>query len=226
MQAVPPGFTEAVADDPRGPLDLRGDDLCLQLMVRGATGALVWMYDGGSTGRYFAWTHPLDEAARLVEALERTADDPRPDRAAAWLACLCPGRYALAWSDPGDAPDIHRGPSPGSLSWYGDECRIVETQARIDPARVDAWADRIAGGARPTIVTLGLDEHMDRFLLDGHHRRRAYHRLGVAAPELRIVRLDAPPVDRGDARAMLREVQRDGSDRQLTDWTIRDFLAK
>lgn len=66
---------------------------------------------------------------------------------------------------------------------------------------------------------------MDRFLLDGHHRRRAYHRLRRPAPELQILRLDPPPVDRTDARAMLREVQRDGDDPQLSDWTIRDFLA-
>ena len=231
MEAAPQGFELALADDPRGLLDLRGDDLHLQLAVRGATGALVWWFDGGSTGRYFAWTHPLDEAAAYVEAIERPLlgpSDPRPlaAQAGAWLACLRPGRYALAWTAAYGGEDIRRGGSPGSCSWYGDEGRLVETQpeARIDPARVDAQAAAIAGGARPPIVTLGISFNHDRFVLDGHHRLRAYHRLGLQAPELSIVRLDAPPVDREDARAMLREVQREGGDWQLSDWTIREFL--
>lgn len=230
---MPIGYTEAVADDPRGLLDLRGDDLCVQLRVRGATGALVWMYDSGSTGRYFAWTHPLDEARALVTALERPlvgAGDPRPlpEQAAAWLACLSPGRYGLRWTPAGDGPHVTRGRSPGSISWYGDECRVVETQAeaRIERARVDRWTAAIAGGARPSIVTLGLFDHCDRFLLDGHHRRRAYQDLGLTPHELEIIRLDPPPIDRTDACAMLREVQREGDDRQLTDWTIRDFLPR
>lgn len=231
MQPVPQGYEPAVADDPRGVLDLRGDDLHLQLAVHGITAALVWWYDGGSTGRYFAWTHALDEAAALVAALERPLigpADPRPlaEQAAPWLACLRPGRYALAWIAGGNAdPDIRRGRSQGACSWFGDEGRLVETQpeSRIEPARVDRFAAEIAAGARPPLVTLGLWDNHDRFLLDGHHRLRAYRKLGLGYPELAIVRLDAPPVDRTDARATLREIQRD--DRDLTDWVIREFLA-
>lgn len=35
VQPIPPGYELAVADDPRGILDLRGDDLHLQLAVHG-----------------------------------------------------------------------------------------------------------------------------------------------------------------------------------------------
>ena len=231
MQAVPLGFELAEADDPRGVLDLRGDHLHLQLAVHGVTAALVWWYDGGSTGRYFAWTHALDEAAAHIAALERPLlgpADPRPlaVQAAAWLACLRPGRNALAWSAGGGGdPDITRGPSPGACCWYGDDGRLVETQpeSRIDPAQVDRCATTIAAGERSAIVTLGLWDNGDRFLLDGHHRLRAYARLGLAPPELTIVRLDPPPIDRTDARATLREIQR--GNRDLTDWVIREFLA-
>lgn len=75
--------------------------------------------------------------------------------------------------------------------WYGDDGRLVETQpeSRIDPAQVDR-------SAATTIVTLGLWDNGDRFLLDGHHRLRAYARLGLAPPKLTIVRLDPPPIDR------------------------------
>lgn len=231
MYTVYQDFELAEADDPRGVLDLRGDDLHLQLAVHGVTAALVWWYDGGSTGRYFAWTHALDEAATLVAALERPLlgpADPRPlaVQAAAWLACLRPGRYALAWRESGGGePDITRGPSPGARSWYGDDGRLVETQpeSRIDPARVARFTAEIAAGARPPLVTLGLSDNSDRFLLDGHHRLRAYTELGLTHPELTIVRLDPPPLDRTDARATLREIQR--GDRSLTDWAIREFLA-
>lgn len=231
VQPVPPGYALAIADDPRGVLDLRGDDLHMQLAVHGVTAALVWWYDGGSTGRYFAWTHALDEAVALVAALERPLlgpADPRPlpEQAAAWLACLRPGRYGLAWIDGGGAdPDITRSASQGAYSWYGDEGRIVETQpeSRIDPARVDRFTAEIAAGARPPLITLGLWDSHDGFLLDGHHRLRAYRRLGLGYPQLSIVRLDPPPLDRADARASLRELQR--GDRALTDWAIRDFLA-
>lgn len=218
------------AGDPRGLLDLRGGDHELQLIVRGVAAGLVWWYDGGSTGRYFAWTHTVDEAAAHVAALAAplNADDPRPlaEAAAPWLACLQPGRYALRMSPAHPLlAAIPRATRLGSIAWYGDDGVFVETQPDdvIAPARVDELARAIAGGARPAIVLLGVPFNPDTFVLDGHHRLRAYHRLRIAPPALSIARLDAPQVDRSAALDMLLAVQRLGSDTQLTDWTFRDY---
>lgn len=169
------------------------------------------------TGHYRAYLRDFD--LELVEKAEdswftrrhhhRVSEDT-PEAAG-------PSAYDVAW--PGVAHfQTRRGPS-GERPTYGVVVPSMPLDG-LDQGAVDAHAERIADGCRPTALLLGWVEDKEvaaefperfanMFVLDGHHKLAAYAERGVAARCLVLCRLEdswGPP---GDREAYLREAMRD-----------------
>ena len=73
---------------------------------------------------------------------------------------------------------------------------IVETQASLDEPTVKEYIDLIESGVEPITIILICLNSINKFVLDGHHKFLAYHRLKKQPKALIITKLQCEKINR------------------------------
>lgn len=206
-------------------VELRGGPLELALFV----GGKPLVYDAadceGSVGRFTALL-PEPPSLPMVQAVELNAlngfesETSLSQQIVPLLALLPDGQYRLALTQTAgcyhldwdvtpckEDLDLSRGYYP--LGQHYERVKwLVPTQLddQLKDERLNFYLNKIDGGARPALITIGHKDHDAWFILDGHHKLMASYCCGVQLPTLLIEfqALSAIPVE--NARSILRGV--------------------
>lgn len=188
-------------------IDVRGGDgFDVALFLRGQAVAPSWLDCKGSVAQYLAWSGRTDVASDLAavrdalggEDAERVIDLPDLQPV---LDLFAPGRYQLFYT--AAAPDADcleynpaSAPSDRWCGYYPNFRPLVTIQpvATLNFERVEHFAERIRAGKRPVVLTATAPDTWCEFVVDGHHKLRAYRNTKVPPRIVSIVRTDAPPL--------------------------------
>lgn len=186
-------------------LDIRYGGDYTELYLGGHPLGLTWSWNDGSIWDcLLRFTHPKGQqhlaewrtalsagsAASLVEQIARRFLAPGAYRIAA--TTLYGGNVSLpsASTDPASPTDYYGGDNPIITTFPPEE---------LSEARVAHYEELIRQGERPLGIALGCQDDFNYdqlshsiFLLDGHHKLKAYERLRITPPLLVIARLDPP----------------------------------
>jgi len=76
-----------------------------------------------------------------------------------------------------------------SFDYYGGCFDIAPTQNSIDENLVEEYKEAILRGSRPTMVILHIKDSLKYFILDGHHKFKAYKKAKIDANSIIISKL-------------------------------------
>ena len=208
---------EHVVDRECGVLDVRGGDFDTALLIAGRIAAYQWNDCMGSIGQNLVRTTSSNPALALANFRRSVASAVPPDVSLAHhfaeaISLLASGKYLLQLDDrPFDTLvvelEAHADSSIDRTGFYGDFRSLVATQPKtaLSLRTVQAHLSGIQRGLRPIAVTLSTVDSISEFILDGHHKVKAYREAAVPIRILAICRLDAVQVDLADALAFLPE---------------------
>jgi uncharacterized protein (TIGR02996 family) len=186
-------------------IEVRGGQDEIVLLVEGKPVALNWDDCQGSVGQYLVFTgHTCgsDYVRQLWQFMAGKIDEARPlaEQLAPLLALFAPGTYCLNYT-PSTAPetfDVLEYSSRTSAAWYypSEQRNLVCTQKPegLNEERVALHCEQIRAKKRPIVVTTTTEGARCEFVIDGHHKLKAYNRLGVKPALLVIVRWDTPSI--------------------------------
>lgn len=172
-------------------IDAYSDGFVTCLKIKEAA-AVDWYDCGDTCTRYYVMSPKAEAiklAARLNEVLITGTDEAILEEMKPFMNNFSNGEYFLniynndqqTYSIVSD--QVYRGDAP-ELNYYPDGIDLLFTQPgkKISPERVAWYEAMIAAGGRPKAIAFQVDmgEWNDgAFVLDGHHKLLAYHRLGV-----------------------------------------------
>lgn len=208
--------------DGEGLIDVRGDggDEC-GLLIEDRPLAITWPDNLGSIGQYFVRSRDREGISERLRAIRQVAlDGINPEVSLAeQIAPLLklfasgtyrlfyllwpPGQYQVIW----DTDDWS-----GKKGWniYPDPIAFLPTQPtkRLQQERIDYFEARLRLQCRPVVFTTGVHEGAwCQFVLDGHHKLRAYEKLRIGPAVLMIVRDAAPPLTTEDGLQYLQHLR-------------------
>lgn len=216
-----------VVDHGRGVLDVRGDDFDTALLVGGHIVAYQWCDCQGSVGQYLVRSTSIDSAAAVLAfrhsvVSEVPADVSLASHFAEIVNLLADGTYSLQLEDlPAETDvaelEVRQGSALACTNYYAGFRSLVATQPDDEhsSAAVREHLHAIQQGARPTVVTLSAGDALSEFILDGHHKIKAYREASVPIRSLSIFRLDSEQVGLDEALAFLPD-----------SGALRDHLCK
>ena len=208
-------------------LEMRGGPLEIALFVGGAP----LIYDAadcaGSIGRFTVRlenVHPQITAQIETAAASGFADAASlSEQIAPLLKLLTNGEYTLTLAPMRE----------GSLQYAFDDYQYDETslwyipyahlpgyqmadvylgtqpESSLRDGVVNRYLDLIDKGIRPALITLGAQNHVARFVLDGHHKWFAYWCCGVTPAILHIEAEHLTPILASEAEQLLANSKRD-----------------
>lgn len=198
-------------------LDVRGNDFDTALLVGGRIWAYQWCDCQGSIGQHLIRATSSDPASAIVN-FRRSVASAVPDDVSLALhfgeviVLLVDGKYRLQLEDlPSDTCvvelEARQGSSFEHTNYYAGFRSLVATQpgTSLSTSTVREHLGAIRTGARPAVVTLAAGDAVSEFILDGHHKLKAYREAAVPIRNLAIYRLDSAQVDITDALTFLPE---------------------
>jgi hypothetical protein len=201
------GIDLGTIDVPHGSavIDVRGNgDFDVALFLRGQPVALNWCDCQGSVGQYLVWSGRTDFASDLAAVRDALSGEDAEHVLALSdlqpvLDLFAPGRYQLFYTDAAQGIDYleygqARAPSDHWCDYYPHFRSLVLIQAvsALNLERVEHFAERIRAGKRPVVLTATAPGAWCEFVIDGHHKLRAYRNTKVPPRIVSIVRLDPP----------------------------------
>lgn len=206
-------------------IDIRGDDFDCALLINGGPVLLQWSDGGRCDGQYLARS---GDSTVLAEALRPLAPllDGGPGGGldlgkglAVQLGVLVnmfgDGQYSLSYLPEVPVRDVLEYDASFSFTderehFYPGDHMLVATRPsdRMDPTRIEHYRAAIRGGARPLLIVIRVAEGRTSFVLDGHHKLRAYRSLGVPAALVSIERTGAGPIDKLEGLKLLGVARR------------------
>jgi hypothetical protein len=202
-------------------LDIRGDDFDCALLVNGGPVLLQWSDGGRCDGQYLVRSGDTTVLAVALRPLDPLLDGGLDlgKGLAAQLGVLVDmfgdGQYSLSYLPEVAVRDVLEYDSSFSFTedrehFYPGDHMLVATQAseRMTPARVEQYRAAIRAGARPLPIAIRVAEGRTSFVLDGHHKLRAYRSLGVPAALVSIERTQAGPIDKLEGLRLLGVARR------------------
>lgn len=161
------------------------------LYVDGQPIALHWPDFAGSVGQEFYLTEVQAPHEHQLHLTDIVADGLRVghglgvDDLKPLLRQFASGTYQLLLEDIERSWSFEewRGATPAHFGWYypsddgwREKVTLLPTQneALIDTARVEQWSRLIKGGRRPFAITARIGDSAHEYVLDGHHKLRAY----------------------------------------------------
>ncbi len=193
-----------VLTDTHAVIDIRGGEFDSALLVQGKPIALNWSDCEGSVAQYMARAgatnyeenlgslrHLLDDALRSDVALRPQIDY--------FLQLFVPGRYRLTYHE--DCPEWDY--AEFSTNWstakeydhvypYGWLLVFTQPTDGLNQEQVHKYLHAIESGQRPVALTGTVKDGWCEFVLDGHHKLRAYKAAGVNPSFVSVCRLNAP----------------------------------
>ncbi|WP_145665066.1 hypothetical protein [Chitinophaga polysaccharea] len=172
-------------------IDIYNDGSVTCLKIREAA-AIDW-YDYGDTCMRYYVTSPkveaIEMATRLNEVLIRGTDEAILEEMKHFMNNFSNGEYflniynndKLTYNIVSD--QVYSG-ATSEINYYPEDIDLLFTQPgkKISPERVAWYEAMIAAGGRPKAIVFQLDtgDYNDgAFVLDGHHKLLAYHRLRI-----------------------------------------------
>jgi uncharacterized protein (TIGR02996 family) len=192
----------------KGLLEVRGQDETV-LLVEGRPVALNWHDCCGSVGQYLVHTgHTCgsDYVRQLGKFVAGNVEESRPlaDQLEPLLALFAPGTYCLTYtpSTVVESIAVHEysdqsSANRGLWGYYPAEDRhLICTQTResLNEDRVAFYRRRIRAQQRPIVLTTSAEGAWCEFVIDGHHKLKAYNEQRVKPTILDIVRWNAPAI--------------------------------
>lgn len=108
---------------------------------------------------------------------------------------LTNGKYKLSYyterHETHVQPAISKDSTYISYDTYGGLYDIVATQFHLNPKKVKQYKSIISKGKRPIVLLLMLENSANKYVIDGHHKLRAYKDLKINPKVLAISKLDA-----------------------------------
>jgi hypothetical protein len=213
-----------------GVVSLFGNGFASLLYLGGEAARLHAADCQGSVGQLAARAEPgavrpaeLDALRDWLAAPGLSLRKPPPVEPLRPLLCLLArGRYLVSLSAPGSREMPVLNPGPGITRWWywpaeGDALVVTDQWPPRDQAAVDGYLARIAGGARPAVVTVRVPGG-PRYLIDGHHKLAAYQRAGVRPVLIEIAPEHPMPLRREEFAAAVPDDVEDEFARALDDW--------
>ncbi|MES2947603.1 MAG: hypothetical protein V4858_03580 [Pseudomonadota bacterium] len=200
-----------------GSLGIRGGNFEAALIVSGQITAFHWCDCRGSVGQNLVRSVGVNGLAsvqlfRCSVEDEISRETTLASHFAVVLAVLEPGHYMLTLEDiPADSYTVEF--SRVVVSELEESCfypgfgAMVATQREpsMSSQRVEDYIRAIEAGARPTVITLSTTGAWSEFILDGHHKLKAYRVADVQIRRLAITRLDSQRLPLEDALQFLPE---------------------
>lgn len=106
----------------------------------------------------------------------------------------------------GCLPAISKSSLSSCYDVYGGGVEVVATQSYLDHKIVEQYKTEIQNGSRPIMV---LFRHLDSwtiYLIDGHHKFKAYKELKVNPRALMITKLDHKEIKESEALEIMRQL--------------------
>lgn len=189
-----------------GLFDVRGDGRESALLVGGRAVAMNWGDEQGSVAQYLARAGQTQNRPELDNLRHTLAGHWRRDRSirdqiGIVLDLFAPGRYRLTRVDAQQCDLIAFSSAwdPGTQydAFYPIHSVLILTQPTdaLDPERVAHFRQSLRDGLRPIAITATVEHGWCEFVLDGHHKLRAYQLEGRSPSFASICRLDAPRLD-------------------------------
>jgi hypothetical protein len=202
-------------------IDIRGDDFDCALLINGGPVLLQWSDGGRCDGQYLARSGDSTALAQALRPLTPLLDGGLDlgKGLAAQLGVLVnmfgDGQYSLSYLPEVPVRDVLEYDASFSFTedrehFYPGDHMLVATRPsdRMDPARIEHYRAAIRGGARPLPLVIRVAEGRTSFVLDGHHKLRAYRSLGVPAALVSIERTQAGPIDKLEGLKLLGVARR------------------
>lgn len=198
-------------------LGIRGGNFEAALVVGGQITAFHWCDCAGSVGQNLVRAVGPNglasvELFRYSVENEISGETTLASHFAAVLALLEAGQYMLTLEDiPADSYVVEF--SRAAMSELEESCfypgfgAMVATQREpsLSSQRVKDHVRAIEAGARPTVITLSTKGGWSEFILDGHHKLKAYRVADIQIRRLAITRLDSQQLPLEDALEFLPE---------------------
>lgn len=197
-----------------GPLEIKGDERDTALLLNGELMQFTYLREIGSTERYQV-ARGIQEADLIAENRFRNFvkygflnHDALSIQFSDLLQLLAQGQYQLEITllDK-DIPSFDTEPEVEDyycFNSYGGLVDIIETQAGFDKGIVQSYRELIKTGHQPLVVLLKTSRSHDTFVIDGHHKLRAYRSLKRDIKCLLITRLNSPEIDTKEALEYLK----------------------
>jgi hypothetical protein len=182
----------------QGIIDILSDGFVTCLKIRKPIAA-DWYDNGGSAGKYFAFTPQYEPIAKAFNDVLINGDDAQIlDSMSRFLQLFSAGEYSVyidrnnrtdyelhfAYGQSEDQPGF----SYGYYNPGGANLMFTQPYARIDHGKVKEYETMIANGQRPKAVVFeahfndfDIGESVDSpmYILDGHHKLLAYKNLNI-----------------------------------------------
>ncbi|QDQ29079.1 hypothetical protein FNU76_23515 [Chitinimonas arctica] len=196
-------------------LGVRGGDFEAALIVNGQIAVYHWCDCAGSVGQNLVRsvaTSTLASVQRFRKSVESEIP-PQSTLASHFseiLLLLETGQYLLVLEDiPSDSYVVEIAlaeiPLLEVTNFYPGFGAMVATQFEpsMSSKRVEEYVQAIEAGIRPTVITLSSKGAWSEFILDGHHKLKAYRASNVQIRRLAITRLDSPQLPLEQAMSFL-----------------------
>jgi len=195
------------------------------LRFKGTTVAASWCDNMGSIGQYLLRAgFSRDKLQQKLEKIRFFVEHGVPEHVGLWdavedlLPLFAPGTYLLRYPYEGEGGgfdliewESSAGETPYRDSFYPYGVIVLATRpsAQLDPERIEHWREKIRRGGRPMAIIAGVEGVSYRFLIDGHHKLKAYQAEDLPPPLFAIdAREIRDPLSfrgaRGRARGLLR----------------------
>lgn len=202
-KVVPYLESEVFTVDTSGPLDIRSGGDYVELYLDGQPLALVWSYNDGSVcDSLVRFDHPEGEMqlGRFRDALN---DHDLETIIASLKPILAPGQYRVVevnyYTHAACVPEVGED-IDSAFSFYGGDESLISTfpSGQLDMDRVALYRAVMREGILPWVVALCChDDRLNKpeslaFVIDGHHKLRAYELEQIDIKVCLIVRLGCP----------------------------------
>jgi hypothetical protein len=173
------------------------------LFIAGKPIALHWIEDYGSIGHNFYLVEYYSAEENLAEFLALVEKGFSKDKTLQhefmpFLQNLVSGSYqikfedmTLDWRCCGGKKD------DGYYGYYPNQHTFIMTQnsETLDEKRISDWIYAIGNGERPVVISISAGESYEcDFILDGHHKLKAYERTKIPPRCLRILGSSTIPI--------------------------------
>ncbi len=188
----------------RSVIDVRGSDFDSVLLVGGHPVVLAWSDCKGSIEQYMARAGTADcedqlRALRFVLEGNFDADAPIGPQIFPFLQLFVPARYRLSHRPTcadcqlvGFDTSWQRSREHDHFYPFGHTLVFTQAVDSLSRDRVAYYLNRIRGGHRPIALTATVEGGCCEYVLDGHHKLRAYQAADVHPTFISACRLDAP----------------------------------
>ncbi len=169
-----------------GSIDLKGNDFDCIIYFQGKPYALNWCDCSGSVGQILVrsgingYKKDLRQVRHVVEnGLHE--EQSISDQIYPILQLFKYGEFKLTNYTPEDW-DVSDTKLASQVEYYpfGEVYVPTQAMANLDNETVQKYISKIGTGARPLVITTSVEDGWCEFIIDGHHKMKAYQELKLA----------------------------------------------